>query len=87
MSDIETVSEGDFATIVEGETVVVEGDVVMVDRDRDGVYVELDESETANIEFWQSEDCSEVLLHRRKDGRRQPITVDDSAELEVVEVK
>lgn len=85
MSDIDTVSEGEFGTVVEGELVVVEGDVTSVDRDRDGVYVELDESENTRIEFWQSEDGREVLLHRVRDGRRRPITVENSAELETFE--
>lgn len=83
MSVVDSVTNGDEVAVVEDEEVVVEGTVMNVYEEDDGWVVEIDESESSVVEYWEKKTGARVTLERcRNDERFRPIPVADIARLE-----
>lgn len=87
MSDIDSVSTGDFVTVLEDETVVVEGDVVNVSREDGSVTVEIEERDGSLVEFSKGKANGIISMGRRPNGRLanriSAIPINNDAVLEI----
>jgi len=86
MSDISSVSTGDFVSVVEDEVVVVEGEVTQVSQEDGSVNVEIEESDGSVVEFSKGQENGIITMARRPNGRlsnrRSAIPIKNDAELE-----
>lgn len=77
----ESVSIGESVAVVEGERVVVEGEVKRVEERAGGVAVEMRESHSTVVEFWSDGTSTSLRRWRGNDSLGDEIQVSDNAKL------
>jgi len=77
----DTVSEGESVAVVEGERVVVEGEVQRVEERDGGIAVEMKESHSTVVEFWSNGLSTSLRRWKGSDALGKKIQVSDDAKL------
>lgn len=80
---MDSFSKGEEVTVVENETVIVEGTIKRLINEDNGVNVIISESEKHDVEFWEEDSGDRVMLRRRREGERwKPVPVEEGTTLE-----